>query len=54
MGKSLKCGDLVPGCEFEAKGTEEEILQPGLLELRLSVRGVEGQGLFDGVHWGGW
>lgn len=26
MGKSLKCGDLVPGCEFEAKGTEEEIL----------------------------
>ena len=27
MGKLLKCGDLVKGCAFEARGTEEEILQ---------------------------
>ena len=27
MGKHLKCGDLVDGCEFEAQGTEEEILE---------------------------
>jgi predicted small metal-binding protein len=26
MGKLLRCGDLVKGCEFEARGTEEEIL----------------------------
>lgn len=27
MGKLLRCGDLVKGCSFEARGTEEEILQ---------------------------
>ena len=27
MGKVLRCGDLVKGCAFEARGTEEEILQ---------------------------
>jgi predicted small metal-binding protein len=27
MGKLLKCGELVPGCDFEARGTEEEVLQ---------------------------
>ena len=27
MGKLLRCGDLVKGCAFEARGTEEEILQ---------------------------
>ncbi|HWG18842.1 MAG TPA: DUF1059 domain-containing protein [Acidobacteriaceae bacterium] len=27
MAKALKCGDLMPGCEFEAKGaTEMEVL----------------------------
>ena len=27
MAKVLKCGDLMPGCEFEAKGaTEMEVL----------------------------
>jgi predicted small metal-binding protein len=26
MSKLLKCDSLVPGCEFEARGTEEEIL----------------------------
>jgi predicted small metal-binding protein len=27
MTKTLRCGDLVQGCPFEARGTEEEILQ---------------------------
>ena len=27
MAKVLRCGDLVAGCSFEARGTEEEILQ---------------------------
>jgi predicted small metal-binding protein len=27
MGKRLRCDDLVKGCAFEARGTEEEILQ---------------------------
>jgi predicted small metal-binding protein len=27
MGKVLRCGDLVAGCGFEARGTEEEILE---------------------------
>lgn len=27
MAKVLRCGDLVKGCPFEARGTEEEILQ---------------------------
>lgn len=27
MTKVLRCGDLVKGCDFEARGTEEEILQ---------------------------
>jgi predicted small metal-binding protein len=28
MGKVLKCGDVVPGCDFEMTGSsEEEILQ---------------------------
>ena len=27
MGKVLKCGSLVEGCDFEARGSEEEILQ---------------------------
>jgi len=27
MAKVLRCGDLVKGCSFEARGTEEEILQ---------------------------
>lgn len=27
MGSVLKCDSLVPGCEFEARGTTEEILQ---------------------------
>jgi predicted small metal-binding protein len=27
MAKVLKCGDLVKGCTFEARGTEDEILQ---------------------------
>jgi len=28
MTKVLKCGDLMPGCDFEARGeTEQEILQ---------------------------
>jgi len=27
MGKVLKCGELVPGCEFEARGSEQEILE---------------------------
>lgn len=27
MSKKLRCGDLVKGCEFEARGTEEEILK---------------------------
>lgn len=26
MGKLLKCGELVSGCDFEARGTEEEVL----------------------------
>ena len=26
MGKVLKCDSLVPGCEFEARGSEDEIL----------------------------
>jgi predicted small metal-binding protein len=26
MSKLLRCDSLVPGCEFEARGTEEEIL----------------------------
>ncbi len=26
MSKVLKCDALVPGCEFEARGSEEEIL----------------------------
>jgi predicted small metal-binding protein len=27
MAKVLKCRDLVKGCTFEARGTEDEILQ---------------------------
>jgi predicted small metal-binding protein len=27
MAKVLRCGDLVKGCAFEARGTEEEILR---------------------------
>jgi predicted small metal-binding protein len=27
MSKVLKCGDLVSGCPYEARGTEEEILE---------------------------
>lgn len=28
MGKSLACGDVMPGCNFVAKGaTEQEVLQ---------------------------
>ena len=28
MGKVLKCGDLNPGCKFEARGnSEDEVLQ---------------------------
>ena len=27
MAKVLRCGDLVNGCAFEARGTEEEILK---------------------------
>lgn len=27
MAKVLRCGDIVKGCSFEARGTEEEILQ---------------------------
>ena len=27
MSKVLRCGDLVKGCGFEARGTEDEILQ---------------------------
>ena len=27
MGKVLKCKSLVPGCEFEARGSENEILE---------------------------
>jgi predicted small metal-binding protein len=28
MAKVLKCGDVVPGCEFEMRGnSEEEVLQ---------------------------
>jgi predicted small metal-binding protein len=27
MGKVLKCGELVPGCAFEARGSEKEILE---------------------------
>jgi predicted small metal-binding protein len=27
MEKVLRCGDLVAGCSFEARGTEEEILR---------------------------
>jgi len=27
MAKLLRCSDLVKGCSFEARGTEEEILQ---------------------------
>ena len=27
MDKVLRCGDLVSGCTFEARGTEDEILQ---------------------------
>ena len=26
MSKLLRCDSLVPGCEYEARGTEEEIL----------------------------
>jgi predicted small metal-binding protein len=26
MSKLLRCDSLVPGCKFEARGTEEEIL----------------------------
>ena len=27
MAKVLRCGDLVSGCTFETRGTEDEILQ---------------------------
>ena len=30
MAKVLRCSNLVKGCSFEARGTEEEILQKGL------------------------
>jgi predicted small metal-binding protein len=27
MGKKLRCDSIVPGCDFEARGSEDEILQ---------------------------
>jgi predicted small metal-binding protein len=27
MAKLMRCGDLVKGCDFEARGSEDEILQ---------------------------
>jgi predicted small metal-binding protein len=27
MGKLLRCGDLVPGCDFQARGSEAEVLE---------------------------
>ncbi len=27
MAKVLRCGDLVKGCEFEARGTEDDVMQ---------------------------
>lgn len=41
MGKTLKCGDLMPGCDFEAHGeNEDEILQQAAVHAR-EVHGIE-------------
>ena len=35
MTKELKCGDLVPGCDFKATGeTEDEILQAAAVHAK--------------------
>ena len=41
MTKVLKCGDLVPGCGFEARGdTEQEILQAAATHAK-EVHGLD-------------
>jgi predicted small metal-binding protein len=40
MQKLLRCGDLVKGCTFEARGTEEEILQKAGLHAT-EAHGIE-------------
>lgn len=41
MSKVLKCGDLMPGCDFQAKGeTEDEILQQAA-EHAKEVHGID-------------
>ena len=40
MGRLLRCGDLVKGCPFEARGTEEEILRKAAPHAR-EVHGME-------------
>ena len=40
MTKTLKCGDLMPGCDFEARAeTEEELLEAAAAHAR-EVHGV--------------
>ncbi len=35
MTKVLKCGDLMPGCDFEAKGeTEDEVLRKAAVHAK--------------------
>lgn len=41
MSKVLKCGDLMPGCDFQARGeTEDEILQQAA-EHAKEVHGID-------------
>ncbi|MEV8467721.1 DUF1059 domain-containing protein [Fluviibacterium sp. DFM31] len=41
MTKVLKCGDLMPGCDFEARGaTEDEILQKAAAHAK-EAHGIE-------------
>lgn len=41
MTKELKCGDLMPGCEFRATGeTEDEILQQAAVHAK-EVHGID-------------
>lgn len=41
MSKVLKCGDLMPGCDFQATGeTEDEILQQAA-EHAKEVHGID-------------
>jgi predicted small metal-binding protein len=41
MGKTLKCGDLMPGCDFVANGdSEEEVLQKAAVHAK-EAHGIE-------------